>query len=569
VYSDFADAITCSGDWSYSNCCSTMIECGSTDLSALGLLHLIEISRRIRLLCIYETGNEPSPCDWSRIFAYLAIHTQDLSQVIFDGSTNIETVLEAMNRFPNLTSINWRQDEYDNLTGALIELMKLSTFPNIKSFDIISDSSIDPQVTSAVILACPNLTTLTCHAGNSSPWVKDGLKDVLRNCSKLCHLDISCSTLLANDIGPIFPFTAIAEHCSMLTSLKLAHWSSSYKLDLRVEAIAIALRAIIRRLNILILYLDFDCLPSNISGLFEPSADIDLHKLTIKTYNEDADMIAKILKGCRNANELHFSGEASISPVLMKISDSCHQLVTLALYKYKGVVDGPAIRGLLQSNPQLESLTLDSTLDLLAYESLALYGDSLMDLCLCSSDSTIKADSNGNIVQSFLSNSAVFDANSKQTRQKTMKTFRYEMSSFLSIESLAAFLSCFGMIKSLEIDLSYSLAPTYITGISNTDLCNFPIFHVENLILTIDDQAEEGEEGFSDSYDRMFLELMAACRSLKTLFLKTNVLQASSLIILAYMCHHRQEPLSMINCPKSLNLQELQHLMPSIRLRSY
>jgi hypothetical protein len=274
-------------------------------------------------------------------------------------------------------------------------------------------------------------------------------------------------------------------------------------------------------------------------------------------------MIAKILKACRNAHDLSLSGNADISQVILKISDHCRQIENLNLF-YKGsIVNGPAMRSLLQCCPKLEIFFLYSNLDLLAYESLALYGGSLTSLSLMIPDEEASTN-RSTYCHSFPSNSLIFDPSFKPNRKKMMRSFTTNDSLYLHAKSVAAFLSCFGTIKSLEIDVSHSLSPLTVY---EEDLYNIRIFHVEKLTLDIYNRVVDETDGrVFDQYDHYFLALMSACRSIKELTLRTDVLHPSSLISLAYMCHHRQQPFSLLAYPQLMRLTPLKHLLPYIRL---
>jgi hypothetical protein len=78
---------------------------------------------------------------------------------------------------------------------------------------------------------------------------------------------------------------------------------------------------------------------------------------------------------------LVLNGNADISRVMIKVSESCYQLVDLNL-AYDGQINGVAMRNLLQSCPLVKSLTTKAFIDVQAYEHLAVYGGNLTKLTL-------------------------------------------------------------------------------------------------------------------------------------------------------------------------------------------
>jgi hypothetical protein len=185
---------------------------------------------------------------------------------------------------------------------------------------------------------------------------------------------------------------------------------------------------------------------------YEPSSDIDLNYLKIGTHDEDADRIAKILRGCRNACKLELFGQADISQVMMKVAGNCHQLETLSLMYKGGRVDGQAMKSLLICCPKLQSFTYEASLGMQAYESLALYGGSLIYLTLLSfgdRDLNRPPSASTNLSSNFdiLSNSPIFDPEFKQPRSQRMKSFIISKPHYRNIMtriSFKAFLACFG-----------------------------------------------------------------------------------------------------------------------------
>jgi hypothetical protein len=104
---NFTDMLTCSGDVSYTRCSLLMSQRGKANLPSLALLHLIEISHRLKRLFLYD-DDKPTPPSWRRLLYYLAEHAQDVQEIHFQDFS-AENMIEAMKLFPNLTSVTWLQ----------------------------------------------------------------------------------------------------------------------------------------------------------------------------------------------------------------------------------------------------------------------------------------------------------------------------------------------------------------------------------------------------------------------------------------------------------------------------
>jgi hypothetical protein len=527
------------------------------------LLHLIEISHRIKTLNFFEASYTLKYHTSTLFFAYLADHARDLIELELDYVT-VEFVIEAMKLFPNLTSMTWKQNSAISDVGALALSLQSSMLicPKIKflKLDTNVSSVHSSQLISAVIKACPNLSCLTCDF----PWAGESLHQAFIACPKISDLEVSCQaefeltdqmieTLILN----------IAEYGTQLKGLKINLDDTSMRLTLRREKVKTALMSILPRLNHLDLSVNVEGELGDISGLFEPSTDIDLRYLDIRTSNEDATMIAKILKACFNIRKLHLSGSADISRLMVNVSESCHQLVTANLL-YDGQISGKLMQNLLRSCPKLAILTLRAVLDVSAYESLALYGGSLTTLRLLETARDPHTNQRDLVTLSrcFLLNSPIFDPSFKQRRQQKMKTLELYEPIFLNIKHLARFLSCFGKIVKLDLHIPYADIP----AIEADELIDVPIFHAEEVELRTRKPEELEVDSQDFAYDHMFLALMNSCRSLKKLYAVNKVLKASTLLIFAYLCHLRREPLVLLACSDMLDMQDLRHSLSYIKL---
>jgi hypothetical protein len=135
---------------------------------------------------------------------------------------------------------------------------------------------------------------------------------------------------------------------------------------------------------------------------------------------------------------------------------------------------------------------------------------------------------------------------------------------FFNINHLARFFACFGMIDHVILNIPRSLVPPSIRD----ELKDIPIFHTGGVEFQTNDQTVPDSQDFS--YDHVFLALMSSCRSLKQLNVQVRYLKTSTLIAFAYMCHHRQQPLSLISYPLELELEnELEHSLPYLHLEPW
>jgi hypothetical protein len=342
------------------------------NLPALRFLYLFEISNRIKKIDLFR-DDERNMHSLLRLFKYLANHAQDLMDLELSYVTAV-SVIEVMKLFPGLTSLRWTEDKSNVWPEESSKLMNVPICPNIKNLDFSSCVYDFPShVTSAIIQACPNLTNLAFNIAQAA----DCLRDILIGCPNLIKLSVSCSMEYEPVDGMVEHLMSdIAAFGLQLKSFNISFASSETGLDLRLMALRMSLKTVICRVKHIDLDLSLNGLQGDISSMFEPWSDIDLEHLNICTNHDDADMVAKILKACRNVHWLNLNGDVDICPVMIKLSETCHQLVTLRL-EYERRIDGSAMRSLLQGCLQLESLAVLAFLDIFAYEGLALYGGNL------------------------------------------------------------------------------------------------------------------------------------------------------------------------------------------------
>jgi hypothetical protein len=393
-------------------------------------------------------------------------------------------------------------------------------------------------------------------------WIyNDDMPEVLISCSKLTSLTLNDRLEYDNDenhdIAPIL--SAVAEYGLQLQELSLTISNSDIDIcspsKTRYDMITIPKRLRSFKLTADNVITDITDPESSICSMFS-SPGVDLRILRINIGKENTDMIAKMLQGCYNMEELDLSGLVDMSPVMMKISVSCRQLVELTL-GYQGSVDGAAMKALLISCSQLQSLTLFGSLVLEAYENLAFYGGNIHELQLSDSpDSSIEPGS-----LSFSSNSPLYDPSFKQQRKRHMEYFHCELCD-LDVNSSAKLLSCFGLIEELSIRLDSSQLPVDAVQVQEP---NEPLYCARQLFII-------PSPGIS--IDSTFLAFMSSCKSLRGLTIQPSRLffqrkypvDASTLI--KFACEHseRSLPLVSLSYPEQLDLSPLKELLPKLKL---
>jgi hypothetical protein len=485
------------------------------------------------------------------VFRYLSKRCPEVKEIVL-VSTSAEAVRQAMDCFPNLTAV-----QHDCSFEYLVPLTvyEAISYPNMENFIVHSDQNDVALI--PMIKACPNLRSLDLQGS----LMIHGLHEIMSSCSKLTSLILNGSThyVLVEDVTPLI--SAIGEYGLQLRYLTMAFYSINIQSGSSVRNNMIR---ILKRLKYLVLDVvefvtdnDNDS-ESSISSLFS-SPGVDLRSLKMGTHNQNADMIALLLQGCRNIEKLHLYGGEGISPVLMKISSSCHQLVDLELH-YGGLADGPAMKALLQSCPQLRSLDLSATLDVRAYESLALCGGNITKLKL--SGNGASSVESGSL--SFTSDFPFYETSFKQQRKHSMTLFDFALRD-LDVKSLVKFLSCFGLIEELSVRVTPSqLPPDLETGITD----DLPVFHGHRVSV---------RSSISNvrRVDSVFLVLMNSCRSMRELYVEfifaypgSCIVEESSLIKVACDCSQRNNPLRSLFYPRSvrLGLSNLQELFPELKI---
>jgi hypothetical protein len=345
----------------------------------------------------------------------------------------------------------------------------------------------------------------------------------------------------------------IAEHCLMLEEFSIS-LPNDY-LDISEASTRAAMTTMIKRLQLLEIHatylIDEDDPESYVCSLFN-SPGIDLRSLDICTSDENVGQIAMVLRGCENASTLNLVGKANISEVMMKISTRCHLLVDLNL-NYNESVGGEAVIALLRSCRQLQLLTIRAVLEVQAYEALALYGGCLINLSLHSEPAST--------VYCFPADSALYDANFKQQPRKRPLAKLICHAPALDVKSLAKFLSCFGVIDYLSIELYPELLPADFR-ISMYD--EIPVYYARELyVYPVRD--------IKDQLDMPFLAFMHTCRSLRGLRIMSHYstginLDTSTMITCVYNCVAKKNPLQSLAYPRSRNLSQLKAMLPELKL---
>jgi hypothetical protein len=557
-FTSFEDMARKPGELSFANCSlSRPLNQGDEEdmywyMNALATLRLIECNPHVKKLIIAEIDNEDEECYAinNRMINYLGQHCREVKDVeIYNAS--IEAIRLAMASFPNLTNMD---SNIRRKNGAVPAVGEVTCYPSIESFHFSSQDETDYETMSALVKACPNLTYLDCGGG----WMFYGLKEALMSCSKLKYLSL-CGNLSDNHHGTnrltvSTMLLAIVEHGLQLQDLSL--YMGKLDFDLRKAPIRYSLKRIIQRVRELAI--SVRCFVTNahdpetsIGSLFS-SPGVDLRSLHINTYDESADQIAMLLQGCRNVSKLFLQGKANISEVLMKISAKCHQLVELSLY-YDVSISGKAMLTMLQSCRQLRSLALSKACEIQAYEALAMHGGNLTNLSL------YQRVIPGTIAE-FEISSPIYDTDFKQQPQRT-HPMALLCAPGLNVKSLAKFLSSFGVIQKLSLQLHPSQMPSDFEVDMYEDT---PIYHAREVIISA---------GTVDRIDAVFLAMMTACRSLRQLnihnSLNSSNIETSSFITCAIICKMKKNPLEWLSYPWITEIPEatMKQLLPTVKIK--
>jgi hypothetical protein len=515
----------------------------------LSTLRLVECSPHINTLSLF-VGDQKYTLYKRIIVDYLSQHCQHVTKIVI-SIASAEAVRLLLASFPNLSKIDWYRMSDDHFV-PIVTQRKIASYPNIKDFDCFDQSGLNSEEIISLMKACPNLIHLTCIGR----WLCHAMREVmtLRGLKSIVLHHERCKNLPGEEVTPIL--FMIADHCLQLKELIIILGTD---IDLRTLLIRNAMKCIIMRLSKLLIDItslrtDHENPETSICSLFS-SPGVDLRSLEFNTYDENADQIAAILKGCQNANKLKLEGQTSISEVMLKITDSCHQLVDLEIY-YHGSVNGEAMLALLKSCHQIRSLMCRTPLEVKAYEALALHGGGLTSLKI----SSCRAPSDIYNVGGFPVDSHLYDSGFKQERTRCMAClFCHSMP--LDVKSLTKFLSCFGVITHLNIDLpSFQQSANFLYS-------EVSVYHALNVNIRT-------PPGVTESLDSVFLAMMSGCRSLKTLsilsyFPKQCFVDPSTFTTFASMIKARENHLELLTYPKKLDLSQLKQLLPKLKLHPF
>jgi hypothetical protein len=525
----------------------------ANDLSDDGCMgsvfHLIECNPQLKKLMIYVNDSNRAPNEHA--FTYLRQRCQEVKNIDIT-TTSAEIFHLAMASFPNVLSVAWT---CLNSSSFPIEPQGQLTFfyPNVESLMLHTRLDSDAANVSSLIKACPNLKSLK----NLGPFNLRGLPEIMRSCSRMTYMLLHffrSNDFDRYDFAPMI--SAMADYGLQLAELNICLPGTI--IDIRNDSIRNAFPRLINRLKCFNLT-NFECDPDvSICDLFN-SPDADLRSLSINTSNESLDKLALLLRSCRNADRLDLKGDADISQVMVKVSDSCRQLVSLQL-SYNGRIQGAAMLTLMRSCPLLKRLIVKASLDVQAYEHIAYYGENL--ICLCLASPTLPRVTEGH---SFDVKSPIYDTNFKQHRKNPMRSLNWETHG-LYVKSLAKFLSCFGIIEDLSIQLDASLLPAQMDAHGNEEIA---VYHARRVHLSANQEVD------TTYVDAALLAMMNTCRSMTALCIESYVslqitskcfVDASGLIVCVTMCSLNNPRLVLLSYPEVMDLSGLKQLLPKLKL---
>jgi hypothetical protein len=209
----------------------------------------------------------------------------------------------------------------------------------------------------------------------------------------------------------------------------------------------------------------------------------------------------------------------------------------------------------------LKKLAFKASVDVQAYEQLAIYGTNLAELKLETGATAQPAEN-----VSFGSSALIYDGSFKQQRKLPLRKLIWSTQN-LEVRGLAKFLSCFGKIDELTVEL-YPLLLVEAMNVQNYD--EIPTYHAVKVRVRLP----------ATSFPQLNSSLLAvthSCRSMRELWIGSNhgdpspcLLDAPSLIACAYACSLKNSLISLYY-PNGVNLPEpqLKQMLPMLKMRSY
>jgi hypothetical protein len=485
----------------------------------------------------------------SNIFRYLRQRCQEIKEIAL-RSNSAETVQLAMDSFPNLTTLRHYTHVRSFMPSSLDEV---ASYPSIENLILKFPGEYVAFI--PLVKQCPNLRRLDFDGSLIDPH----LHGIMVSCSKLISLNLNFSSQYVQVDNVSTLISTIAEFGLQLQELSINFLNINIQTGSKTRDDMIRILRHLRKLKLSSCHFITGNGREPVSSLCSmfSSSGVDLRALNISTFKEKPDMIAMMLHGCRNVDKLNLRGVVKISPVMMMISASCHQLVDLTL-EYRGNVNGVATKALLQSCSLLRSLSLHAYIDVRVYESLALFGGNVSEIKLRGFFTNLTKSGSS----SFDTSSPLYDGSFKQVRKYPMNCLDCEKSD-IDVKSLVKFLSCFGVIEELFLFLASSQLPADLDNKLNND---WPAFHARRVCVRFPTATDR-------PIDAAFITLMNSCHSLRELsvgsflrFARGFVVDASTLIRFACEYSQRNAPLLLLSYPRDVDLSPLKELLPKLKL---
>jgi hypothetical protein len=483
-------------------------------------------------------------------------HCQQISSLLLNGFF-VDDTLMILSSCPSLTQLiifDYALGE-DNSSSVSLPSKPLLHCANIVSLslDQISSDVIHPDILD-IILACRNLKSLR----SQGRWIYPAAQEIFTHCTKLEDMDISLPDF--NSLEHPSKFGDLIETMARdaVNIKKLAVDVNGYDRDiLQNPSVYTSFAKIVNRLRHFSYQTwsldEADHACTNIYSLFGDQTNKHLESLHISTDRNDAEMISIMLQRCPNLRKLTCEGYADMS-LVMKLTASCHELLDLTL-SYVGQLDGAAMKCLLNSCPMLEILDLSAVYRMDAYESLALHGNNLVELCLFSRQPIVRQP------RSFADESSLFDQTKIPTRRKLMKAIEIGTND-LDAKSLALFLSFFGRIRQLKLNIISTMMD------ETSDLHNFgiPSFTAEYISCSFPSFGDE-----TAPCDRAFFSIMGACRDMTILELVRSEKQVNggtlAMFVYKYIVVEGRKLRALKYSGSSrIDLSALRMLLPQLKL---
>jgi hypothetical protein len=421
------------GDISYGNCASYLQDAPDhLHKNILTLLHQIESNPHIASLSFDHAFKVcPSYC---KLLVHISVHCPSVNKLQFSGILSINDIIAAMDMFPAVTSLVFRGkfEIRHSMASSPVQ-----TYPNITAlavngaFGCVVDAHI-----AALCQGFPNLSNINFDRCEASL-----LSSIFISCPRILSF---CNTYHAawNESDIISLLTVISRYGLNLKEFSL----SGDRVDvvyLNNSALEAAVIKTINRLDRFQVFCDIRN-SADVSIFTLPNVRAQIIYIDTSNKSIGNEVVIELMKKSKRLRYLTLRHNGR-SPLNGMIPSYCSHLNQFKAYGVKITPD--EMKNILVSSLLLKELHLAICLtETEVLENVALYGGNLDTLYI------FNFERNPSI--SFASGSALWsDDSRKQTNRKQVMSHVY-IQYPLDLTSAKLFLSWFGLIRYLHIDIS-------------------------------------------------------------------------------------------------------------------